>query len=138
MYAAVGKVNKGEGRREEELEEQAVKEAGKALGNEIRNAKRRTWEEFLHKADGNNIWSVMTYTKSQRGSVVPTISHNGVTANMLIDSSFQAPIEYGGDEGDPGPPGQAFRMVESRLVAMAFMGTSTKKARAPTASAHWR
>ena len=65
------------------MEEQAEKEAGKAPRNEIRKAKRRTWEEFLHKADGNNIWSVMTYTKPQRGSEVPTISHNGVTANTL-------------------------------------------------------
>ena len=50
-----------------ELEERegAVKWAEKALRNEIRKAKRRTWEDFLHRADGNNVWSIMTYTKPQ-------------------------------------------------------------------------
>lgn len=124
-----------EGLREEE---EAVREAGRALRNEIRRAKRRMWEEFLHKADGNNVWSIMTYTKPQRGTTVPTISHNGITAttldekaSMLINISFPKPIAYEGSKGEPGPPGQAFRRVDSRLVASAFRGTSTKKSPGP-------
>ena len=32
-----------------------TKAARRDLKNEIRKAKRKTWEEFLHKADGNSI-----------------------------------------------------------------------------------
>ena len=77
-------------RREETAEERVgegealkekVREASKDLRNAIRRAKRRSWEEFLHKADGNKVWSVMTYTKPQRSAAVPTISHKGATAD---------------------------------------------------------
>ena len=90
-----------------------VRETSKELRNAIRRAKRRTWEDLLHKADGNNVWSVMTYTKPQRSTAVPTISHRGATADthekkvqMLIDISFPAPIKYEGNEGQRGPPGE--------------------------------
>ena len=92
----------GRGPEEEALQiEEEVKKAGRALRNEIRRVKRKTWEEFLHKADGNNVWSVMTYTRPQRGTSVPTISHEGNTADtneekaqMLMGISFPPPIPY--------------------------------------------
>ena len=122
----------------EEEEEGAVKRAGKALRNGVGGAKRRTWEDFLHRADGNNVWSVMTYTRPQRGTAVSTISHEGATTStleektdMLSKISFPAPNPYEGGEGISGPPGQAYMLIDSRMVAMAFSGTSTKKSPGP-------
>ena len=80
----------------------------------------------------------MTYTKPQRGATIPTITHNGVTADrhedkvqILMEISFPAPVPYEGDEGVPAPPGQVYKLVSDRMVAMAFSGTSTKKSPGP-------
>ena len=133
IYTAI---KKKRGRKEESIIRHIDRQSGRL--NFHPTVKRRTWEEFLHKADGNNVWSVMTYTKPQRGTAVPTISHEGATANtleeksdMLLSISFPAPIPYEGGEGEPGPPGQAYRLVDSRLAATAFKGTSTKKSPGP-------
>ena len=55
----------------------------------------------MHKADGNNVWSIMTYMKPQRGTTIPTIDHDGVTADtleektdMLLGISIPRPIDY--------------------------------------------
>ena len=117
------------GRREEE---EAVREAGRALRNEIRKAKRKTWEEFLHKADGNNVWSVITYTKPQRGTSVPTITHNGATAStleekadMLLGISFPTPNPYEGGEGTPGPPHLQKKISLGGFCRVAFHSTGS-------------
>lgn len=50
---------------------------------------------------------------------------------MMLNISFLMLIPYEGGEGEPGPPDHPYRLVDSRLVAMAFSGFSTKKSPGP-------
>lgn len=80
-----------------------------------------------------DVWAVTQYTKPQRSAAVHTISHQGVVADnhgdktrMLVDISFPPLTPYEGDEGQEGPPGAAFQIIEKHLVGQAFRGTSSK------------
>lgn len=73
------------------------------------------------------------HTKPERATAVPTILHQGVTADrredkprIFMDTSFLEPVPYEGDEGQRGLPGGAFRTVSPELV-VASRGTSSKK-----------
>ena len=65
----------------------------------------------MDRAEGDDIWAVTRYTRPRRSTVVPTISHRGVTAvghadkaAKLMEISFPPPTPYDGDEGPPGWP----------------------------------
>ena len=115
-----------------------LRRAKEDLREAIRTAKRNKWTEFLEKATGDDVWAVMRYTRPPRSSIVPTITHEGITANsheakseMLVSISFPPPVPYDGDEGEEGPTGSAHRLVNERVVCMAFSGTSTRKSPGP-------
>ena len=96
------------------------------------------WEKFLEEANGDDIWAIPCYTKPQRVTAVPTISHQGVLdedvttkANMLVDISFPQTLNYTGDEGHSNQPGTAYQGVNSRLLQRVFPSTSRKKSSGP-------
>ena len=81
---------------------------------------------------------------TRESTVVPTITHRGVTADthedkaeMLVGISFSPPTLYDGDEGQEGPPGTAFHAADEHLVARAFRGTS-KKSPGPDGMGRWQ
>ena len=87
-----------------------MKEAKKALKRAIKKARRGCWEDFVNRAEGDDIWAVTRYTKPQRSTVVPTISHRVVTADshaekaaMLMEISFPPPTPYDGGAGAERP-----------------------------------
>ena len=47
--------------------------------------------------------------------------------------SFPPPVPHDGDEGQAGPPGQAYTLVDNACVERAFRRTSTKKSPGPDA-----
>ena len=78
--------------------EETVRSAQRELQRVIRKAKRECWEEYLNRAEGEDVWAVSRYRKPQRSAAVPTIRHRGVTAErheekarMLMDISFPTP-----------------------------------------------
>ena len=94
----------------------AVREARRALRRSIRRARRQCWEDSLSKAYGEDVWKISGYIPPGEAAAVPTISHQGRTATthedksrMLADISLPPPVPYEGDEGQEGPPGQAYR-----------------------------
>ena len=110
--------------------EAEVKRVKGVLRREIRKARRECWENFLNEANGEDVWAITRYIGLGRSTVVPTITHRGVTADthedkaeMLMDISFPPPTPYDRDEGQEGPPGTAFHAVDELLVARAFRGT---------------
>ena len=116
----------------------AVKEAKKALRRSIRRSRRACWEKFLEEANGDDIWAIPRYTKPQKATAVPTISHQGAVAedvsskaNMLVDISFPQPLNYTGDEGHSDQSGTAYQAVNGRLLQRVFQSTSTKKSPGP-------
>jgi hypothetical protein len=126
-------------RRSGHIAKAEVKVARRELRREIRQARRRTWEEFLEAAAGTNVWSVMSYTKPMRESTVPTIrdSLNNIAhthedkAKMLAEMAFPAPVPYQGGEGTPGSPGKAYTQVDEELVRECLFRTATNKAPGP-------
>ena len=71
------------------------------LSKAIRKAKREKWTEYLEAAAGKEVWAVMRYIGPARSNTVPTISHQGVTAEcleektkMLKEISFPSPVPY--------------------------------------------
>jgi hypothetical protein len=116
-----------------------VREAKRLWQKAIRDAKRRTWEDFLGSATGSEVWSVIRYTKPSRVSTVPTItdSHGNVAdtyeskSAMLADMAFPPPVEYDGGAGEEGPAGWAFELVDDDVVRRALYSMSGKKAPGP-------
>ena len=110
----------------------------KELRKEIRRARRECRVRFLNEANGEDVWAIGRYVGPGRSTVVPTITHQGATADtqedkaeVLMGISFPPPTPYGGDVGQEGPPGTAFHAVDEHLVARAFRGTSKKKSPSP-------
>ena len=65
------------------------------------------------------MWAIGRYVGPGRSSIVPTITHMGVTAgthedkaSMLMGISFPPPTPYDGDEGQEGSPGTAFHAID--------------------------
>ena len=92
----------------------------------------------IEQRESIDFWIVTRYTKPQRSTTVPTISHEGRSvenledkAKMLIDISSPAPTPYDGGEGQECPPGRAYLQVDENLVRAAFQGTSSKKSPGP-------
>lgn len=51
--------------------------------------------------------------------------------DILVGISFPTPIPYNGDEGQEGPPGNAFEATSIERVRQAFRNTSSKKSPGP-------
>jgi hypothetical protein len=105
----------------------------------IREAKRRTWEDFLESATGSEVWSVIRYTKPSKVSTVPTLTESrGNVADtyesksaMLADMAFAPPVEHDGCAGAEGPAVWAFELVDEGVVRRALYSMSGKKAPGP-------
>jgi ribonuclease HI len=114
-----------------------VKRCRQELRKAIRTAKSESWEKFLESAEGSEVWTVLRYTKPNKGAVViPELKKdNGEIActheeksQLLAKIAFPSPIFYAGDEGVVGPPGTAFESVTDTLIQECLSTQSSKKA----------
>jgi hypothetical protein len=116
-----------------------VREAKRIWQKAIREAKRRTWEEFLQNAKDDEVWSVIRYTKPNKVTSVPTITDSRgnvadtheAKSDMLARMAFPPPVEYDGGSGEAGPEGEAFGYVTDDAVRQAIYSMSGKKAPGP-------
>lgn len=76
------------------------------LLNEVRKAKRATWEDFVHKPDRNEIQAVTRYTELAVTDIAhhpTTADRHGDKAKMLSDVCLPAPAPYGDMRAEEDP-----------------------------------
>ena len=96
--------------RSEELWEEYRKKRN-ALVAAIRKAKKDHWEAFLGAAQGEDLWTVIRYTRKGMtgGALLSLVGPDGSVAGtgwekarVLADVSFPPPAVYDGNEVRPG------------------------------------
>ena len=108
----------------------------------IRRARKEHWEAFLGESSGEDLWTVIRYTRGRRsGGILPALSGpDGTTAEtstqkarILADISFPPPALYQGDEGEPGEDRGAHEQVRNNpeMVRRALFSQRSRKAPGP-------
>ena len=92
-----------------------------AFCDQIRKARKECWSGFLERATGDDLWTVIRYTRQRRTTELPTlVTPSGDTAESesekaaaLASISFPGPEGYHGDDGLPGEQGEAVSVLEA-------------------------
>ena len=76
------------------------KKGGNAFCDQIRGARKECWSNFLERATGDNLWTVIRYTRGQRTIALPTLrTPDGSTAECADEkATVLASISFPGAE----------------------------------------
>ena len=116
----VGKARKKWQRTRNSADYQEYRMVRNSFSQQIREAKKECWSNFLGRATGDDLWTVIRYTRGRRTNVIPTLirpdgsiaeeAHQKATA--LADIAFPGAATYQGSEGVPGKRGESVGMLE--------------------------